>query len=133
MQNVINTVKGKALEVAEYLTPVLKVRGRAEAWRGVVREVLEPLRASGWPQSRGGVGYRVDMERTRSLLLSPGCRLRCGCCPLAAPQGRSRRRGESLRAGRLSAFPEASRWPWLRSSRRPEELRGGFTRLAKRL
>lgn len=25
MQNVINTVKGKALEVAEYLTPVLKV------------------------------------------------------------------------------------------------------------
>ena len=24
MQNVINTVKGKALEVAEYLTPVLK-------------------------------------------------------------------------------------------------------------
>lgn len=28
MQNVINTVKGKALEVAEYLTPVLKVRPR---------------------------------------------------------------------------------------------------------
>uniref|UniRef100_A0A8B9DKN3 Uncharacterized protein n=1 Tax=Anser cygnoides TaxID=8845 RepID=A0A8B9DKN3_ANSCY len=25
MQSVINTVKGKALEVAEYLTPVLKV------------------------------------------------------------------------------------------------------------
>lgn len=28
MQNVINTVKGKALEVAEYLTPVLKVGQR---------------------------------------------------------------------------------------------------------
>lgn len=31
MQNVINTVKGKALEVAEYLTPVLKVPVRAGA------------------------------------------------------------------------------------------------------
>lgn len=33
MQNVINTVKGKALEVAEYLTPVLKV-SRAGLARG---------------------------------------------------------------------------------------------------
>lgn len=31
MQNVINTVKGKALEVAEYLTPVLKVSGEGLA------------------------------------------------------------------------------------------------------
>lgn len=36
MQNVINTVKGKALEVAEYLTPVLKVRPRLPStkWGG---------------------------------------------------------------------------------------------------
>lgn len=33
MQNVINTVKGKALEVAEYLTPVLKVPSCAEGAR----------------------------------------------------------------------------------------------------
>ena len=33
MQNVINTVKGKALEVAEYLTPVIKVPSCAEGAR----------------------------------------------------------------------------------------------------
>lgn len=38
MQNVINTVKGKALEVAEYLTPVLKVPVRAGATAGEGRE-----------------------------------------------------------------------------------------------
>lgn len=35
MQSVINTVKGKALEVAEYLTPVLKVlQWEGGRWRG---------------------------------------------------------------------------------------------------
>lgn len=34
MQNVINTVKGKALEVAEYLTPVLKVSRPCEGLAG---------------------------------------------------------------------------------------------------
>ncbi|KFO30764.1 Ubiquitin-like-conjugating enzyme ATG3 [Fukomys damarensis] len=33
MQNVINTVKGKALEVAEYLTPVLKGFLAFQTWR----------------------------------------------------------------------------------------------------
>lgn len=37
MQNVINTVKGKALEVAEYLTPVLKVSGAGSALSVPVR------------------------------------------------------------------------------------------------
>lgn len=59
MQNVINTVKGKALEVAEYLTPVLKVLVRAGAMAGrragglregevrrALPEALEPL--GGW-------------------------------------------------------------------------------------
>lgn len=36
MQNVINTVKGKALEVAEYLTPVLKVSRAGLAGGGQV-------------------------------------------------------------------------------------------------
>ena len=35
MQNVINTVKGKALEVAEYLTPVLKVSRPCEGLAGI--------------------------------------------------------------------------------------------------
>lgn len=42
MQSVINTVKGKALEVAEYLTPVLKVRHRPHAPRdGVAGRPLQ--------------------------------------------------------------------------------------------
>jgi hypothetical protein len=42
MQNVINTVKGKALEVAEYLTPVLKVSGEGLACSALVAQVPVP-------------------------------------------------------------------------------------------
>lgn len=65
MQNVINTVKGKALEVAEYLTPVLKVSGEGLAysalaaqpvpsvdgcrrWRGETRGWVLPLALGSW-------------------------------------------------------------------------------------
>lgn len=65
MQNVINTVKGKALEVAEYLTPVLKVSGagltcsaltaqvpvlcdRVRRWRGGTRRPVLPLALDFW-------------------------------------------------------------------------------------
>lgn len=42
MQNVINTVKGKALEVAEYLTPVLKVSRAALACSAPSTQVPVP-------------------------------------------------------------------------------------------
>lgn len=53
MQNVINTVKGKALEVAEYLTPVLKVPvGGGTCWGGGVRGGARSLRC--WCRFGGG-------------------------------------------------------------------------------
>lgn len=42
MQNVINTVKGKALEVAEYLTPVLKVSGEGLTCSALAAQVRVP-------------------------------------------------------------------------------------------
>ncbi|KAG8509553.1 Ubiquitin-like-conjugating enzyme ATG3 [Galemys pyrenaicus] len=52
MQNVINTVKGKALEVAEYLTPVLKV-----SWVGLGRGCQHTLCSA----DRGPGARRVTM------------------------------------------------------------------------
>lgn len=48
MQNVINTVKGKALEVAEYLTPVLKVPACAEI--PTCSLARRSGRGEGWPK-----------------------------------------------------------------------------------
>lgn len=62
MQNVINTVKGKALEVAEYLTPVLKVSGAGSA-------LSVPVRVPSVDQGREVEG-RAELAAV-------------GCCPFA--------------------------------------------------
>lgn len=43
----INTVKGKALEVAEYLTPVLKVSGEGLAYSALAGQSRSPAWAGG--------------------------------------------------------------------------------------
>lgn len=76
MQNVINTVKGKALEVAEYLTPVLKV-SRAGLARGC--QVHAQLCRDRGP-GVGGVTVFSGGGRCRKVL-RVGHRKRCNLNP----------------------------------------------------
>lgn len=135
MQNVINTVKGKALEVAEYLTPVLKVPVRAGAWRrgrGAGRGGARRLRrwsryrsgdapalfAAGRPRNPQPPGSRVPTERPRPLPhpIRGVARSAAAARPLAAPYRGSRLRGRfslpprwGVRGGRESLRLPGSR------------------------
>lgn len=73
----INTVKGKALEVAEYLTPVLKVSGEGLTCSALAAQVRVPSvdgcvrrwrdRTRGWVLPLG-LGFWASVE---GLLASP--------------------------------------------------------------
>lgn len=69
----INTVKGKALEVAEYLTPVLKVSGEGLTCSALAAQVRVPSvrrwrdRTCGWVLPIG-LGFWASAE---GLLASP--------------------------------------------------------------
>lgn len=86
MQNVINTVKGKALEVAEYLTPVLKVSGeglaysalaaqsRSPAWTGVVGGgARRTARYCLWPWASGPVPRLAGFLASTRVKLAACC------------------------------------------------------------
>lgn len=118
MQNVINTVKGKALEVAEYLTPVLKVPLGAGAWRGAGwgegRRAFSEVLVSFW---EGGGSCRGRGKQPRPPLR--GVTLRAAAArTLVAPYVGSRLRGPfpAALAGRPPGLGVAP------SSRQPRPL-----------
>lgn len=119
MQNVINTVKGKALEVAEYLTPVLKVPVLRGSWDGEEGHPWPPPPAGALPSPSSG-----------SRSACPGS---CGCpcrpvprsCLAACLEGRGAGRAGHSRRPSSRTGPEGMGEPQLALTSRWEG--GAFT------